>query len=84
MLDDTFDEMLAAEYESFHVDDAPECDVFEFDDLCSTADCLLTSVPESAPESICLLALELKPLPDSLNMHSYDLMNPYLSSLLLI
>jgi len=39
--------------------------VFEFDDLCSTADCLFTVVYESATESISPIALELKPLPDS-------------------
>jgi len=40
--------------------------VFEFDDLCSTADCLLTDVSISAAESVSPIALELKPLPDSL------------------
>ena len=32
--DDEFDEMFAAEYESFLIDDEPEYDVFQFDDLC--------------------------------------------------
>jgi len=40
--------------------------VFEFDDLCSPADCLLIAVSESAAESVSLVALELKPLSDSL------------------
>ena len=40
--------------------------MFEFDDLCSTADCLLTDVSISAAESVSPIALELKPLPDSL------------------
>jgi len=63
---DAFDEMFTAKYESFLMNDEPEYDVFEFDDLCSTADCLLTIVFESMHESISPPALELKPLPDSL------------------
>ena len=44
------------------MNDEPEYDTFEFDDLYSTADCLLTAASESAfPPT-----LELKPLPDSL------------------
>ena len=66
VLDDAFDDMLAAECESFPVDDEPEYDVFEFDDLCSVADCLLTVMSESAPESISLRTLEFRPLPNSL------------------
>jgi len=34
--------------------------------LCSTVDCLLTTVSESATESISPVALKLKPLSDSL------------------
>jgi len=66
VFDDAFDEMFATEYEFFLVNDELEYDVFEFDDLCSTADCLLTVVSESMHESASALALELKPLPDSL------------------
>jgi len=40
--------------------------VFEFVDLCSTADCLLGTISESTHESISPPYLELKPLPDSL------------------
>ena len=47
--------------------DEPEYDVFEFDDLCSAADYLLTSFSESAPKSVSPhVSVELKPLPDSL------------------
>jgi len=66
VFDDAFDEMIAAEYKSFFVNDEPEYDVFKFDDLCSTAICLLTAVSESMHESISPFALKLKPLPDSL------------------
>ena len=60
------DDVLATEYESFLIEDEPEYDVFEFDDLCSTADCLFTAVSESMHESVSPPALELKPLSDSL------------------
>ena len=40
--DDEFDELFAAEYESFLIDDEPEYDVFQFDDLYS---CLLYTSP---------------------------------------
>jgi len=60
------DDMFATEYESFLVDDEPEYDGFEFDDLCFAADCLLTAVSKSTSESIFPSAFELKPLPDSL------------------
>ena len=66
ILDDSFDDMFTAEYESFMMNDELECDVFEFYDLCSTDDCLLTTTFESAAESISPLALELKPLSNSL------------------
>jgi len=66
VFDDALDDMFAAEYKSFFVNDEPEYDVFEFDDLCSTADCLLTAVSESMHEYVSLPPLELKPLPDSL------------------
>jgi len=48
------------------VNDEPEYDVFDFDDLCSTIDCLVTATSESSFESASPLALELKPLPYSL------------------
>ena len=46
--------------------DVPEYDVFEFDDLYSTANYLLTVVSESTSKFVSPPALELKPLPDSL------------------
>ena len=49
--------MIDIEYESFLVNDEPEYDAFEFDDLYSTVDCLLTAASESAFESISLLHL---------------------------
>jgi len=64
--DSVFDDMFAAEYESFLINDEPGYHVFEFNDLCSDADCLLTTVSESVPESISPPTIELKPLPDSL------------------
>jgi len=67
--------MVAAEYESFLVDDEPEYDMFKFDDLCSATDCLLTFASESAHKSIFHPALELKPLADSLKYAFLDLMN---------
>ena len=73
VFDDALDDMFAAEYESFLVDDEPKYDVFEFDDLCSTANCLLTDVSKSMHESISPPALELKPLPNSLK---YALLGP--------
>ena len=48
------------------MNDEPEYDVFEFDDVCSTANYLLTAMSESAFESVSPPALELKPLPDFL------------------
>ena len=48
------------------MNDEPEYDAFEFDDLYSTADCLLTAASESTPETVFPPALELKPFPDSL------------------
>jgi len=44
------------------VNDKPEYDAFEFDDLYFTVDCLLTTTSESVSPP----ALELKPLPNSL------------------
>ena len=49
VFDDDFDNVFAAEHESFLVDDDPKCDVFEFNDLCSADDYLLTAFSESAP-----------------------------------
>jgi len=63
---DDFDDMFATEYKSFLMDDKPEYNVFELDDLCSAGDCLLTIVSKSTPEFVSPLALKLKPLPDSL------------------
>jgi len=63
ILDDTFDDIFAAKYESFLMNNESEYDVFEFDDLCSTVDCLLTVASESTSESVYPPALELKPLP---------------------
>jgi len=73
IFDDAFDDVLITEYESFLIDDEPEYNVFEFDDLCATADCLLTTMSESVIESIFPVALELKPLPDS---HKYAFLGP--------
>jgi len=59
VLDDAFDGVFAAEYESFIIDDEPEYDVFKYDDLCSIVDCLLTAAPEYVYEFVFPLALEL-------------------------
>jgi len=66
VFNDAFDEIFAAAYKSFLVNNEPEYDVFEFDDVCSTADCLLTGVAESTHESVSPPALELKSVSDSL------------------
>jgi len=66
VFDDAFEDVSVAEYESFLVNDGPEYDVFEFDDLCSTGDCLLTTVSESAAESASPTTLKMKSLPASL------------------
>jgi len=59
--------MFAVKYESFVIDDEPNYGVFEFDDLCVTANCMIASPPESASKSNSPpSSLELKPLPDSL------------------
>ena len=65
VLDDNFDDMFAAEYESLLMDNKFEYDVFEFDDLCSATDCPLASVSEYAYEFVSPPILKLKPLPDS-------------------
>ena len=62
VLDDARDDVFAIEYEPFLVNDEPKYDAFEFDDLCSTVDCLLPA----ASETVSPPTLELKPLPDSL------------------
>ena len=55
--------MFTAEDESFFIDDEPEYDVFQSDDLCSTSHYLIFVVSEShSPPA----SLELKPLLDSL------------------
>jgi len=46
--------MFAVECESFLIDDEPEYDVFEFDDLCSTANCRLANASESATRFVSL------------------------------
>jgi len=66
IFDGAFDDIFATEYKSFFIDDEPENDVFEFDDLCSTADCLLAALSEFDTESVSPIVLELKPLTDSL------------------
>jgi len=58
--------MFATKYKSFLINDELEHDVFEFNDLCSTSNCLVTAISESTSESIFPHALELKPLPDYL------------------
>ena len=54
---------LLSKYEYFLINDESKYDVFGFDDLCSTSECLnaFTSEPDSPP-----ISLELKPLLDSL------------------
>ena len=67
VFDDDFDDMFTTEYETFLIDDEPKYGAFEFNDLCSGADCLLANATDSTTESISLpAALELKPLPDFL------------------
>ena len=81
IFDYAFDNVFATEYESFLIDDEHEYDVFDIDDLRSTADCLLTDVSESATESVSPVALELKHLPDSLK---YGFLGPDESLLVII
>ena len=50
--DDDLDDIFAAEYESFLIDEELEYDVFQFDDLYSTVDCLLATVSKSASEFV--------------------------------
>jgi len=52
IFDDDLDNMFAAEYEWFLMDDGLEYDVFEFDDLCFAADCLLATISQSVTESL--------------------------------
>jgi len=66
IFDDDFDDMFAIEYESFLVDEEGEYDVFEFDDLCCTADYLLGAISKFAHKSFSSPSLELKSLSDSL------------------
>ena len=67
--------MFAVEYESIFIDDEPEYDAFQFDDLCSTFGCLLSYVSksDSTPAS-----LELKLFLILLGIHFWKSMNPYL------
>jgi len=54
-------------YEYFLMDDKPEYDVFEFDDWCSAANCLLANASKSTSEFVSPPSiLELKPLSNSL------------------
>ena len=62
--------MFATEYESFLIDDEPDYDVFQFDDLCSASECVISSTPEPDSPSA---SLDLKPLPDSLK---YSFLGP--------
>jgi len=62
--------MFAAEYESFLIDDEPEYDVFQFDDLCSASECAISSTFEHNSPSA---SLDLNPLPDSLK---YSFLGP--------
>ena len=57
ILDDACDDVFDVEYESFLVNDEPEYDAFEFDDLYSTGDCLLIAASESASELVSPLLL---------------------------
>ena len=57
MFDDDFDDMFALKYESFLINDEPEYDVFEFDDLCFTTNCMLDYTSESTSEVVSLLLL---------------------------
>ena len=60
IFDYEFDDIFAAKYEPFVIDDEPEHDVFEFDDLCSAFECLITFAIEFDSPHACL---RLKPLP---------------------
>ena len=52
VFNDAFDDIFASEYESFLINDEPEYDVFEFNDLHYAVDCLLTAASEFASKSI--------------------------------
>ena len=73
--------MFAAKYESFLIDDEPEYNVFQFDEMCSSYECVISSISKSdfPPTS-----LELKPLLDSLNYSFWDAMILYMLLLHLI
>ena len=65
VFDEEFDDTVAAEYESFLMDDGPKYNEFEFDDF--DADCLIAFTSRFAYESDSPPAfLELKPLLDCL------------------
>jgi len=66
VFDDAFDDVFATEYESFLIDDELEYDVFEFDDLCSTTNCLLIAISKYVTESISHVSFEFLTL---LSMH---------------
>ena len=78
VFNDDLDVAIVTENESFLINDNPEYDMFEFDDLCSDVDCLLTAMTEYVDESVVPNVLELKPLPDSLKYAFWGPMNPYL------
>ena len=65
--------MFATKYKSFLINDELEHDVFEFNDLYSTVNCLLTAISESYFWICFPPALKLKPLPNSLK---YALLGP--------
>ena len=46
MSNDKLNDMFAADYESFLIDDEPQNNVFEFDELCSTVNYLIGSASE--------------------------------------
>ena len=63
MFDDEFHDMFIAKYESLLMDDEPEYNVFEFDDLCSAANFLMASTSKFDSLSA---SIKLKTLANSL------------------
>ena len=74
IFNDKFDDMFT-EYEPFLIDYELEYDVFEFDDLCSTAECLIAFATKSDSP---LASLKLKPTSGSLTNSFQDPVNLYL------
>jgi len=66
IFDDEFDEMFIAEYELFFINDKLESDVFQFDELCSIFECVISSTFESLKSDSPFASLDLKSLPNSL------------------